>query len=75
MKITWHGTGLNEVGLDDQNMTRIKIDAKYFRPTEVNLLIGDYSKASLKLNWHPQYTIQDIISEMMDSDLASDRSI
>lgn len=47
----------------------IKIDSKYFRPTEVDLLIGDPTKANTKLGWKPEYNLQDLVTEMMDSDL------
>lgn len=47
----------------------IKVDPKYFRPTEVDLLIGDATKARNKLNWHPNYDLQSICSEMVQTDL------
>lgn len=47
----------------------IKIDPKYFRPTEVDLLIGDPTKAKTKLGWKPEYDLQGLVTEMMDSDL------
>lgn len=47
----------------------IKIDPRYFRPTEVDLLVGDPSKAKEKLGWEPKYTLEDLIKEMVESDL------
>ena len=47
----------------------IKVDPKYFRPTEVELLIGDSTKAKLKLSWEPKYTLTTLIKEMVESDL------
>ena len=47
----------------------ISIDSKYFRPTEVDLLLGDASKAFNKLGWKPEYNLQELIKEMMESDL------
>ncbi len=47
----------------------VKVDDKYFRPTEVDLLVGDASKARQKLNWKPQYSLQELCSEMVSSDL------
>ena len=47
----------------------IKIDANYFRPTEVDLLIGNSTKARTVLGWKPKYNLQDIVSQMMASDL------
>lgn len=64
MSITWQGSGLNEVGIVDGNV-RIKVDVKYFRPNEVDILLGDYKKAYIKLGWAPTYTLDDIIDEMI----------
>jgi len=47
----------------------LSIDPKYFRPTEVDLLIGDATKAKEKLNWTPEIGLEEMINEMMDSDL------
>ena len=47
----------------------IQVDSKYFRPTEVDLLLGDASKAKNKLNWTPEYTLNELVNEMMASDL------
>ncbi len=49
--------------------TVVKVDPQYFRPTEVDLLIGDPSKANNKLGWHPKYTLPMLVKEMVDSDL------
>lgn len=48
----------------------IKVDPSYFRPTEVDFLIGDATKARTKLNWEPEYSLQDLINDMVNSDLA-----
>jgi GDPmannose 4,6-dehydratase len=47
----------------------IKVDSKYFRPTEVELLIGDATKARTKLSWEPQYALEDLIKDMMTGDV------
>jgi GDPmannose 4,6-dehydratase len=47
----------------------VKVDPKYYRPTEVDLLIGDSSKAKLKLGWTPKYNLQSLVKEMVKSDL------
>ena len=47
----------------------VQVDSKYFRPTEVDLLIGDASKAKNKLDWTPEYTLNELVNEMMASDL------
>ena len=63
--ITWKGSGLNEVGIDEQNIIRIKINKKYFRPSEVDLLLGDPTKSIQKLNWEKEYdSIHKTIEEM-----------
>jgi GDPmannose 4,6-dehydratase len=49
--------------------TVVKVDAKYFRPTEVDLLIGDATKAKEKLGWVPKYNLQLLVSDMVQSDL------
>jgi len=64
---------LNSLGLDCKNLignTIIKIDPYYFRPTEVDLLHGDPSKAVEELNWKPKISFHDLVKEMMLSDLA-----
>ena len=69
MPMRWEGTGVNEVGYwNDQAV--IKIDPRYFRPTEVETLLGDPSKAKQKLGWVPEITLDEMIAEMAASDLA-----
>jgi GDPmannose 4,6-dehydratase len=70
MEISWSGKGLDEVGsFNSQEI--IKIDPRYFRPTEVETLLGDASKAKKKLNWSPKITFEQLVKEMVDSDLKS----
>ena len=67
--IIWEGDGINEVGRRaDNNEIVIKIDPRYFRPTEVEILLGDSTKASEELGWAPKISLEDIISEMIDND-------
>ena len=68
MKIEWSGSGLNEVGSYD-GRDIIKVDPRYFRPTEVENLLGDATKAKEKLNWVPKISFEQLVKEMMDSDL------
>ena len=68
MKIEWNGKDLNEVGYFN-NKKIIKIDPRYFRPTEVETLIGDASKAKEKLNWVPKISFEQLVKEMIDEDL------
>jgi len=68
MKIDWRGTGKDEVG-NYNGKDIIKVDRRYFRPTEVETLLGDYSKAKMKLNWHPKISFENMVKEMVLEDL------
>jgi GDPmannose 4,6-dehydratase len=73
-RIEWRGTGIDEQGFEVcTGKVRVAIDARYFRPTEVDLLIGDPSKAREKLGWQPKATFDEMVSEMVDSDLQTIR--
>ena len=68
--IEWTGQGENEVGKrKDNGETVIKIDPKFYRPAEVETLLGDPSKAKQKLGWEPQTSIKDLVKEMVREDL------
>ena len=75
MQITWQGTGVDEVGLSvipgstGDLRPIIRIDPRYFRPTEVETLLGDASKARKKLGWVPEITVQQMCKEMVAHDL------
>ena len=70
----WSGRGVDEVGRDTKTgNTVVSVDPTYFRPTEVDLLIGDASKARKKLNWKPIIDLQQMIEEMITSDLEEAR--
>jgi GDPmannose 4,6-dehydratase len=70
MKIEWRGKNLDEVGsFNGQDI--IKIDSRYFRPTEVETLLGDASKAKEKLNWVPKISFEQLVKEMVEEDLKS----
>jgi len=68
MTIEWKGKDLEEVG-SYNGKEIIKIDPKYFRPTEVEALLGDASKAKEKLNWSPKISFEQLVKEMIDVDL------
>jgi len=70
--IGWRGKGVDEVGFDKANPERVlvRIDKKYFRPTEVELLIGDPTKAKAKLGWVPTTKMEDLCEEMVRADIA-----
>ncbi len=67
--ISWSGSGVDEVGKDQNGNVIIRIDPTYFRPTEVPFLLGDPSKARELLGWRPRYTIDTLIDEMVESEL------
>ncbi|PZV37116.1 GDP-mannose 4,6-dehydratase [Mesorhizobium kowhaii] len=68
-EIVWEGEGIDEVGRERRsNQALIRIDKRYFRPTEVDLLIGDASKAATKLGWEPKTTFDELVSEMVEAD-------
>ncbi|GAB4202934.1 MAG: GDP-mannose 4,6-dehydratase [Bacteroidia bacterium] len=70
IKIEWKGKGINEVGIDASNgKVLVKVDARYFRPAEVDLLVGDYSKAKKLLGWEPKCTVEELCKEMVQADL------
>ena len=65
MKIAWEGEGLNEVGIDKlSKKTVIRVDPKYFRPAEVETLLGDASKAKEKLGWEPKISFKELVEDM-----------
>jgi GDPmannose 4,6-dehydratase len=70
IELSWEGEGLNEKGIDRQNnRTLIEIDARYFRPTEVDLLLGDATKARELLGWEPETSFAQLVSEMVRTDV------
>ena len=74
MQIEWRGKNLDEVGSYD-GKDIIKIDKRYFRPTEVETLLGDASKAKEKLNWAPKISFEQLVKEMIEEDLKSAKNI
>ena len=68
--IFWNGFGVDEKGYNrETGDVLVEIDKEYFRPAEVDLLIGDYSKAKSLLGWSPRYTVEEIIKEMVSEDI------
>ena len=68
--IIWQGEGANEVGIDERSGEElVYIDPRYFRPTEVDELLGDASKARKKFGWVPKIKFAELVAEMMESDL------
>jgi GDPmannose 4,6-dehydratase len=88
--ITWKGQGVDEVGIVDEilhpsseekcpallpGMVIMKIDPRYFRPTEVETLLGDPTKAKEKLGWSPEISLPEMVAEMVESDLLDARRV
>lgn len=70
INIKWEGNGLEEKGINSQNgECIIAIDPRYFRPTEVDSLLGDATKAREKLGWTPKITFKELVQEMVDEDM------
>jgi GDPmannose 4,6-dehydratase len=69
MTISWQGDGENEKGYDVSGKCIVAVDPRYFRPTEVETLLGDASKAREKLGWTPKITFNELVSEMVREDL------
>jgi len=68
--LKWEGSGASEIGRDTESgSVRVRIDPAYYRPTEVDFLLGDASKAREKLGWVPKYDLDRLIEEMVFSDL------
>ena len=68
MKIEWKGKNEKEIGIYN-NQEIIKVDTSYYRPTEVDSLLGDPSKAKKKLGWQPKISFEQLVKEMVESDL------
>jgi GDPmannose 4,6-dehydratase len=65
MNIVWEGEGIDEVGIDKlTNRTVVKVSPKYFRPAEVETLLGDASKAKEKLGWEPKISFNQLVEDM-----------
>jgi GDPmannose 4,6-dehydratase len=74
LKVTWKGEGVDEKGYDELGRCIVAVDPRYFRPTEVETLLGDATKARTKLGWKPRIKFSELVAEMMREDLkASER--
>ena len=70
VEFEWQGSGVDEKGIDKATgEVVVEIDPSYFRPTEVELLVGDASKAKKELGWVPKRTVEELCSEMVQADL------
>lgn len=74
--IEWHGQGLDEIGVDSKSgKTIIKVNQKLFRPSEVDSLIGDYSKAKSVLGWEPKHSFEDLVFDMCKSEISNFKDV
>ena len=71
MRITWAGKGVDETGTDAHGKVVVKVDPRYFRPTEVETLLGDPGKAKAKLGWVAKTPFAELVAEMVREDLES----
>jgi GDPmannose 4,6-dehydratase len=69
MEITWQGKGADETGVDNNGKLIVAVDPRYYRPTEVESLLGDASKAKRELGWQPHTTFKELVKEMVEEDL------
>jgi len=69
ISIQWQGNGLDEQGIDQHGNIIVRVDPRYFRPAEVETLLGNPAKAKEKLGWEPQITFEELVTEMMREDL------
>jgi GDPmannose 4,6-dehydratase len=71
IEITWKGQGVAEKGFDKSGKCIVSVDSRYFRPTEVETLLGDPAKAKNKLGWSPKTSFNSLVSEMVQADLSA----
>ena len=69
LKISWQGSGIDEAGIDETGRVIVRVDPRYFRPTEVETLLGDPTKAHEKLGWKPRISFKELVTEMVREDL------
>ena len=74
--IEWHGQGLDERGVDRKSgKVLVKVDPRYFRPAEVETLLGDATKARTRLGWQPEVSFEELVREMVETDLDGARRV
>jgi GDPmannose 4,6-dehydratase len=69
LSLSWEGSGVEEKGYDVRGNCIVRVDPRYFRPAEVDSLMGDATKARVKLGWHPRVNFQQLVREMVTADL------
>jgi GDPmannose 4,6-dehydratase len=74
MDLQWSGDGVDQVGTDRKSgRVVVRVDPQFFRPAEVDTLTGDAGKAAAKLGWQPSTTFEQLVTMMVDADLARER--
>ena len=73
IRLSWWGEDINERAVDQNGRTRVIVDPKYYRPNEVEDLLGDASRAAAVLNWSPSISFENLIQEMVDNDIEVER--
>jgi GDPmannose 4,6-dehydratase len=71
IKVRWEGQGVDEKGYDAAGKCIVAVDPRYFRPTEVETLLGDATKARLMLGWEPKISFHELVQEMVREDFKS----
>lgn len=69
--LTWRGEGVNEEGVDDKGRVVVRVDERYFRPAEVEKLLGNPAKAEKLLGWTPTVPFEELVKEMVAADIES----
>jgi GDPmannose 4,6-dehydratase len=69
LPLTWEGTGMSQRGIGPEGRVLVQVDPRYFRPAEVDMLLGDYSKAQRELGWQPSVGFEELVQMMVDADL------
>ncbi len=69
LPLSWQGEGVDEVGLGPDGDVLVRVDPRYFRPAEVDLLLGDPTKAKRELGWEPKVSFMELVNSMVDADL------
>jgi GDPmannose 4,6-dehydratase len=70
LNLSWSGKGVDEQGIDDDGRVLVRVDPQYFRPTEVDVLLGDAVKAREQLGWSPRMSFEELVTTMVDADVA-----
>ncbi len=72
-RIQWKGEGASTIGRDSAGRVRVTVDPQLFRPAEVEVLLGDASKARERIGWKPEMSFEDLVAQMVDADIRAVR--